>query len=208
MHVRRRDYLWDRLATLGCYLIFFHPLAWLARRRLRWERELVCDEKVVQRSRESRLEYASCLTTLASWWFLEEEATDPVEFLSSPPSLLAARVRALLVLPPAYDSCKKTTLTVLATGALSLPVLLVPGIAISSYQPTPLDLVPNQAFRRSQSTGTRISRRHVSKRRTHDAFIMPATNVESWSTLPHPELSGQSTRTLLSGDRSGSFVRP
>ncbi len=44
MHVRRRDYLWDRLATLGCHVIFFNPSAWLARRRLRWERELVCDE--------------------------------------------------------------------------------------------------------------------------------------------------------------------
>src|SRR4029077_2531336 len=48
MHVLRWDYLWDRLATLGCYLLFFHPAAWLVRRRLRWERELVCDEGVVE----------------------------------------------------------------------------------------------------------------------------------------------------------------
>jgi Zn-dependent protease with chaperone function len=40
-HVRRRDYLWDRLSTFACYLIFFHPAAWWARRGLRSERELV-----------------------------------------------------------------------------------------------------------------------------------------------------------------------
>ena len=42
-HVRQHDYLWDRLAALGCRLVFFHPLVWLAYRRLRWERELACD---------------------------------------------------------------------------------------------------------------------------------------------------------------------
>ena len=29
-HVRQHDYLWDRLAALGCRVVFFHPLAWLA----------------------------------------------------------------------------------------------------------------------------------------------------------------------------------
>jgi beta-lactamase regulating signal transducer with metallopeptidase domain len=182
MHVRRRDYLWDWLSTLGCYLTCFHPLAWLARRRLRWEREFVCDESVVQGSRKNRVEYASCLTTLASWWFLEEEAAGQVDFLSSPPSLLAARVRALLVLPPAYSSWKKTALILVATGALSLPMLLVPEIAISPYPTALLDLVPSQAVGRSQRAGTRIGRRRVSKRREHEAFIIPAINVESWST--------------------------
>ncbi len=30
--------------SLGCYLVFFHPAAWLVRRHLRRDRELVCDE--------------------------------------------------------------------------------------------------------------------------------------------------------------------
>jgi beta-lactamase regulating signal transducer with metallopeptidase domain len=184
MHVRRRDYLLDRLSTLGCYFIFFHPLAWLARRHLRWERELVCDESVAQRSRESRLEYASCLTTLANWWFLQEEATGQVDFFSSPPSLLAARVRALLVQPPAYSSCKKIGLTLMATSGLSVSMLLVPEIAISSYRPAPTDLAPSQAVHRLERTGTRIGRGRVPQRRKHDGFMVPAPSVESRSTLP------------------------
>jgi beta-lactamase regulating signal transducer with metallopeptidase domain len=183
MHVRRRDYLWDRLSTMGCYLTFFHPLVWLARRHLRWERELVCDESVAQRSRESRLEYASCLTTLASWWFLQEEATGQVDFFSSPPSLLAARVRALLVQPPAYSSCKKTALILMATGGLSLPMLLVPEIAIS-LRFAPVDVVSNKGPS-ERTAATRIAQGHVSKRRKHVALsTLTATNVTLRSTPP------------------------
>ena len=89
MHVRRRDYLWDRLATLGCYLVFFHPAAWLIRRHLRWDRELACDHGSVDRSNACRLEYAACLTTLASWRLSGEDFAGPIDFLS-PPSLLGA----------------------------------------------------------------------------------------------------------------------
>ena len=217
MHVRRRDYLWDRLSTLGCYLIFFHPLAWLARRSLRWERELVCDESIVQDSRKNRVEYASCLTTLASWWFLAEEAAGQVDFLSSPPSLLAARVRALLVQAPAYSSCKKTALILMATGALNLAIVLVPEIAISWYRPPPPTLVPSQAVRRSDRTGTRIGRGRVPQRRKHEAFIIPATSIESRSTLPDlnfpvnlPVLSSPATDQgqLYALDASESSVPP
>ncbi len=216
-HVRRRDYLWDRLSTLGCYLIFFHPLAWLARRRLRWERELVCDENVAQGSRENRVEYASCLTTLASWWFLAEETAGQVDFLSSPPSLLAARVRALLVQAPAYSPCKKTVFILIATGALNLPMVLVPEIAISWYRPPPPTLVPSQAVRRSERSGTRIGRGRVPQRRKHEAFIIPATSVESPSTLPDlnfpvnlPVLSSPATDQgqLYALDASESSVPP
>jgi len=133
MHVRRRDYLWDRLATLGCYVLFFHPAAWLVRRRLRWERELVCDQGVVEGSDVRRFEYATCLTTLASWWWLpEEEHAGEIDFLSSP-SLLTARVRAL-VSPRRgqYSAGKRTALGILASAAVAVAVWVVPEVAVTS----------------------------------------------------------------------------
>src|SRR6266700_6044854 len=184
-HVRRRDYLWDRLSTLGCYLIFFHPLAWLARRRLRWERELVCDENVVQGSRENRVEYASCLTTLASWWFLEKEAAGQVDFLSSPPSLLGARVRTLLAQPIPYSAGKKTALIMVATSALTGAMLLVPGITFSSYRPSALNLVRDEVSLHPGQTVAGFQRRHVSRRRKPLASAAPATAVQSWSSAPN-----------------------
>jgi beta-lactamase regulating signal transducer with metallopeptidase domain len=126
MHVRRRDYLWDRLATLGCYLVFFHPAAWLVRRHLRWDRELVCDEGSVDRSDVCRLDYAACLTILASWRLSGEEFAGPIDFLSSP-SLLSTRVHAM-VSPPSlqYSANKKAAFACLAAASLILAIRLVP----------------------------------------------------------------------------------
>ena len=141
MHVRRRDYLSERLATLACYLLFFHPAAWLVRRRLHWERELACDEGVVDRSAHRRLEYANCLTTLASWWFLEEETAGSVDFFSSPPSLLATRVRALLAPPSGlYSKHKKTAVAGLATAAVMFAVVLVPEVKLTLLSSVPRNL--------------------------------------------------------------------
>jgi beta-lactamase regulating signal transducer with metallopeptidase domain len=64
IHVKRRDYLWDRVAALCCRILFFHPAVWLAYRRMRWERELACDQAVVENRWDSRLPYAECLTGL------------------------------------------------------------------------------------------------------------------------------------------------
>jgi beta-lactamase regulating signal transducer with metallopeptidase domain len=188
MHVRRRDYLWDRLATLGCYLIFFHPSAWLVRRRLRWERELVCDDCVVDRSSERRLEYASCLTTLASWWFLEEEIAGPVDFLSSPPSLLAARVRALVSRKTGpYSSYKKAAVGLLATTALSLMVWLMPEIAVTFSRSAPRNAAEIQRFPRSARTIARTNRKQISKRQKLFASVATSPALDSRSAPPDLE---------------------
>jgi beta-lactamase regulating signal transducer with metallopeptidase domain len=135
MHVRRRDYLWDRLATLSCYLIFFHPAAWLLRRHLRWDRELACDHGSVDRSDACRLEYAACLTTLASWRLAGEDFAGPIDFLSAP-SLLGARVRALV--SPShldYSATKKAALACLTAVSLMTALRLVPAVTVAPSSP-------------------------------------------------------------------------
>lgn len=58
VHVGRRDNLWGNVqAALAC-LYWFHPLVWLVNRRLLEERELACDEKVLETGGEAEA-YAS-----------------------------------------------------------------------------------------------------------------------------------------------------
>ncbi len=136
-HVRQHDYLWDRLAALGCRLVFFHPLVWLAYRRLRWERELACDHAVVEKREESRLTYAECLTRLARWFAEESSRSEGIGFSSSE-SLLAVRVRALLREPSSYSNFGKAARVALVAITATAALFLVPGLGLILYSPAPL----------------------------------------------------------------------
>lgn len=198
-HVRRRDYLWDRLCTIGCCLIFFHPAAWLARRSLRWERELVCDESVVPRSVEGRLEYASCLTSLAAWWFLQENPAGPVDFLSPRSSLLAARVRALLAKPSVCGPQRKVAQTMFAVCGLAVVSLVVPRMVVFSSQAPvladaelvrPLHRRPSPRVHRLRKPATSVPQRILSQEppppdlsfpMALPKFSPPATDQDSYA---------------------------
>jgi len=136
-HVRQRDYLWDRLAALGCRLVFFHPLVWLAYRRLRWERELSCDYAVVAQRAGVRLPYAECLTRLARWFVEEHSRSEGIGFSSSE-SLLAIRVRALLTEPSSYSSLERTARAALVAIIATATLFSVPALGLILYSPVPL----------------------------------------------------------------------
>jgi hypothetical protein len=133
-HVRQHDYLWDRLAALGCRVVFFHPLAWLAYRHLRWERELACDYAVVRESSEARLRYAECLTNLARWFMTRRPSSPEITFFSSE-SRLKVRVRAVLSEPSIYSPSRKVARAGLVCVLATVAFLLLPGLGLSLYIP-------------------------------------------------------------------------
>ncbi|MBN1588819.1 MAG: carboxypeptidase regulatory-like domain-containing protein [Pirellulales bacterium] len=47
-HVARRDVFWQTVARGVAVFYWFHPLIWIAGRRLRWEREVACDDAVLR----------------------------------------------------------------------------------------------------------------------------------------------------------------
>src|ERR1700693_1243944 len=133
-HVKQHDYLWDRLAALGCRVVFFHPLVWLAYRHLRWERELACDYAVVRESSEARLRYAQCLTNLARWFMARRTSSSGITFFSFE-SLLKVRVRAVLSEPALYSPPGEAARTGFALMAASIVLLFLPSLGLSLHSP-------------------------------------------------------------------------
>jgi beta-lactamase regulating signal transducer with metallopeptidase domain len=63
-HIARHDCLTQLLAAIACALYWPHPGVWCVARRLRVERELACDDRVLQAGTHAR-EYAEHLLELA-----------------------------------------------------------------------------------------------------------------------------------------------
>ena len=175
-HVRQHDYLWDRLAALGCRLAFFHPLVWLAYRHMRWERELACDRAVVEKSVEARVTYAECLTRLARWFVEERRRSGGIGFSSSE-SLLAIRVRALLTEPSSYSNFGRVARVALVATTATAALFLVPSLGLILYSPAPL------AARLHGSRDLHIDSMKIPRRKAQHASLNKAvtTPLSAWS---------------------------
>jgi bla regulator protein BlaR1 len=90
-HVRRRDWLLHLMARVTCGLYWFHPLAWVAWRRLHVETERACDDAVLRDADATA--YAEQLVSLARR--VSERWPSPVLSMASR-SELGARVAAIL----------------------------------------------------------------------------------------------------------------
>ena len=90
-HVRRGDWLIQYMARIVGALYWFHPLVWMAWRRLRLEAERACDDAVLRRSEATA--YAHQLVLLAER--LANTATPPLPAMAARRDL-STRVRAVL----------------------------------------------------------------------------------------------------------------
>jgi beta-lactamase regulating signal transducer with metallopeptidase domain len=94
-HVRRLDFFWNACAVLARALLFFHPAAWYAVRRMQFDRELACDLAVVSDSPGRRAKYAECLVHFARLNSSQDPRAWGIEFAASSEHL-KARVQSIL----------------------------------------------------------------------------------------------------------------
>ena len=123
-HVRRADFLWNLLQALAETLFFFHPAVWWVSARIRYERELCCDDIA--------LEYCSNPLVYAHALFrLEEQRSRQMQLAMALdghqlPRTLRMRVARILGEPVMGNGMDAIRPRSLAAACAALMVLLLP----------------------------------------------------------------------------------
>jgi beta-lactamase regulating signal transducer with metallopeptidase domain len=94
-HIRRWDFVWNGLAIVCRALLFFHPAAWYAVRKMQFERELACDLAVVSDSPGRRARYAESLLHFARLNASQDPRAWGIDF-AAPSEHLKVRVHSIL----------------------------------------------------------------------------------------------------------------
>jgi len=131
IHVDRRDLLAQTIAQAACCLYWFHPLAWLAARQLKVERERACDDAVVLRGVPAA-DYAGHLTDLARALASKRGWTAGAVTMAEAGSL-ESRVRALL--DARRNRRPLTRRAITAIAAACLVVLACSAVTTAYAQP-------------------------------------------------------------------------
>jgi len=124
-HIARRDCLTQMLSAIACAVYWFHPGAWYVARRLRIERELACDDRVLAAGAGAS-DYASHLLELAYTWSGRRAPALAVGMTSS--RKLEGRMRA--VLDPSRNRTAPSR-RVAVVGAAVAAALLLPLAALT-----------------------------------------------------------------------------
>jgi beta-lactamase regulating signal transducer with metallopeptidase domain len=132
-HLARRDPFWLLLGQGLACVLFFQPLNWVARRRLREISEMLSDEWAVARTGRP-LSLAGCLAEVAGWSVGAPSL--PVPGMTDRPSSLGRRIRRLLDESRLPESPARRAWLAAAMGVLVIAVAAA-APAVSAARPKP-----------------------------------------------------------------------
>jgi beta-lactamase regulating signal transducer with metallopeptidase domain len=132
-HLARRDPFWLVLGQVLSYALFFQPLNWVARRRLREISEMLSDEWAVARTGRP-LSLAGCLAEVAAWSVGTPAL--PVPGMADRPSNLGRRIRRLLDETRSPENPARRAWLAAAMGVLVIAVAAA-APAVSAARPEP-----------------------------------------------------------------------
>ena len=212
-HVRRRDAVTRCLARVVCAFYWFHPLVWIAWRKLLLEAERACDDAVLRCSEATA--YADQLVGLAKR--LPTDHRSPLLAMASR-SDLAARVGAVLDGGQRRGQAGKFAITLACGTAMALliavsPLALVgapqardkPSFEVASVRPAQ-PLAPEESRpvlcltgcgigERFTISGDRVTIRYFALSR----LIIVAYGLKAFPGLPNPTTPDRELQKLMSG---------
>ena len=207
-HIARRDYLWASVSDLLCGALFFHPAAWQARKHLRLQRELACDQAVVAARPEHRADYATTLAQFVRRHMLERRASVGVDLASSG-SILGTRIRAILSEPRSTPRWQKVSRVMVSAGLIALFGVFCPALAVFvEFAPQLLPAATSTV--QSQSEAARTRRRPAVRRAPQSSLAQPpAESLTSLRTKYVPETPAfQLSRAVDNSPQSVPLLRP
>ena len=129
-HIKRWDDLWLRFQNVIQVLYFFHPVVWIAVRRMNDERERVCDEMVLSRNALSPRTYGRSLLTVLGLDLRGRQSVAVAAFANDRKRRLSMRIRYIL-----NDKSSRGPRPVLSvTLALALALLLLPMAVVGARE--------------------------------------------------------------------------
>lgn len=175
-HIQRRDFVWNGIASACRSLLFFHPAAWYAMRRLNLESELACDLAVVGDSPEKRASYAECLLRFARLRVAGEPTPWNLDFAGSSVQL-KVRIRSMLVGSrklPVWALGLRATLGLLLTAGF---VEAAPSLRVILAYRQPPSLLPVSAGSSATSRDVRETNGEIMKARLRQRATTRASDV-------------------------------
>ena len=141
-HVGRFDCLTHTLASAACAVYWFHPAVWWIARRLRVERELACDDRVIAAGTEPR-EYAGHLLEIA--YSFGGRRAPALAVSMARPGQLEGRLRAAL------DSARNRTVPALGACLAGTAAALMLLVATAAAKPMVAVAVAGEMARESEA---------------------------------------------------------
>jgi hypothetical protein len=176
-HVRRRDWPVHMTARVICTLYWFHPLVWIAWRRLRLESERACDDAVLRE--EDGAAYAEQLVLLARR-IAKEDALPLLSIAGR--SNLSTRVAAMLARNVARGGVRSAT-AVVAAAVVTIAALGIGPLQLAEARSgQTLQAVTASQQRSPQSSGAALAFSSTSIRRTTPATKKASAGLVNYST--------------------------
>jgi beta-lactamase regulating signal transducer with metallopeptidase domain len=168
-HIKRKDCLTQTLAQIACALHWFNPLAWSAARRLRIEREIACDDQVLEAGTRAS-DYASYLVEIASSF--GPAALAPPVAVGMACSQLESRVRSILNPRVRRESVDpgRMWLTTLVAICFLIPLSILQPWSVASASLSASESAPSGsiAFDVSYQLGSESGRQTRTETATHE----------------------------------------